>query len=235
MVPEPKLDLFSPRHYQVFQRSSENEGTIVVSGHTTTDADEIKVRVTGKSIAGPLPGEWQTIPIVQATRSFAAELPLPAGGWYTLDVEALRDGAVLAEAKVESFGVGEVFVGAGQSNSTNFGEIRTQQKSGMVSSFGGEAWQLADDPQPGVADKTQGGSFWPAFGDAMYERLWSADRHRGDRLRRHQRQPVAARRRLVPVDDDRAFINWGHLDSWRCCGTRARATSKCRPTNTTPN
>ena len=40
----------------------------------------------------------------------------------------------------------------------------------MVASFSGEQWQLADDPQPGVADKSQGGSFWPAFGDAMYER-----------------------------------------------------------------
>jgi hypothetical protein len=169
-VPEPKLELFSPRHYQVVQRSSEQEGTIVISGHTTTDADVLRVRTTGKSLSGPLPAEWQTIPIVGATRSFSAELPLPAGGWYALEVEALGDGAVLAEAKVESFGVGEVFVGAGQSNSTNCGEIRTQQKSGMVSSFGGEEWQLADDPQPGVADRTQGGSFWPAFGDAMYER-----------------------------------------------------------------
>jgi hypothetical protein len=40
----------------------------------------------------------------------------------------------------------------------------------MVSSFSGEKWQLADDPQPGVADRSEGGSFWPAFGDAMYER-----------------------------------------------------------------
>jgi hypothetical protein len=27
---------------------------------------------------------------------------------------------------------------------------------------------LADDPQPGAADESQGGSFWPAFGDAMF-------------------------------------------------------------------
>ena len=41
----------------------------------------------------------------------------------------------------------------------------------MVASFSGTAWQLADDPQPGVADQSQGGSFWPAFGDAMYDRF----------------------------------------------------------------
>ncbi len=170
-VAEPKLQLYSPRRYQVFQRSTMNKGSIIVSGHTTTDADKIRFRLTGKSMDGPLAGEWQTSPLISATHSFLAELPTPAGGWYTIDVQAIKGGAVLTEAKVEPFGVGEVFVGAGQSNSTNFGEVRTQPKSGMVSSFSGEAWQLADDPQPGVADRTQGGSFWPAFGDAMYARF----------------------------------------------------------------
>jgi Carbohydrate esterase, sialic acid-specific acetylesterase len=170
-VAEPKLQLFSPRRYQVFQRSTANMGTILVSGHTTTDADEIKARITGNSIGGPLSGQSQTLPMVAATHSFSAELPLSAGGWYTIDVQVLKGGTVLAETKVEQFGVGEVFVGAGQSNSTNFGEVHTKPKSGMVSSFSGEEWQLADDPQPGVADHTQGGSFWPAFGDAMYARF----------------------------------------------------------------
>src|SRR5207248_7910961 len=31
-------------------------------------------------------------------------------------------------------------------------------------------WQPADDPQPGVHDRTAGGSCWPAFGDALYEK-----------------------------------------------------------------
>jgi hypothetical protein len=75
---------------------------------------------------------------------------------------------VVATAKVENVGVGEVFIGAGQSNSTNCGQEKTKQTSGMVSSFSGAVWQLADDPQPGPHDHSQGGSFWPAFGDAMY-------------------------------------------------------------------
>ncbi len=68
-------------------------------------------------------------------------------------------------------GVGEVFVGAGQSNSTNCGQFRIQPKSGLVSTFGGTEWRLADDPQPGVHDGSQGGSFWPAFGDDMNARF----------------------------------------------------------------
>ena len=55
-------------------------------------------------------------------------------------------------------------------DATNYGEAKTQIASGMVSSFGGGAWQLANDPQPGVQDNSKNGSFIPAFGDAMYAR-----------------------------------------------------------------
>jgi hypothetical protein len=41
----------------------------------------------------------------------------------------------------------------------------------MVGTFSGAAWRLADDPQPGVQDDSHLGSFLPAFGDALYERL----------------------------------------------------------------
>jgi len=95
---------------------------------------------------------------------------IPAGGWYSLEIRARKEGEIVATEQDDRFGVGEVFVGAGQSNSTNYGEFKTSQKSGMVSSFSGTHWQLADDPQPGVADSSQGGSFWPTFGDEMYEK-----------------------------------------------------------------
>ena len=170
-LPDPELRVLSPRQYQVFQRSTASEGTVNMSGHTTTDATEIEYRVTGESLSGPLPDTWQHLPIVESTRAFGAQLTLPAGGWYTLEVRALAHGEVAAETKVGHFGVGEVFVGAGQSNSTNCGQFRTQQTSGMVSSFSGSDWRLADDPQPGVADRSEGGSFWPAFGDAMYKQF----------------------------------------------------------------
>jgi hypothetical protein len=81
-----KLQVFSPSNYQVFQRSSAKDGTFSVSGQTTTDASEIRIRAMGKSVSGKLDGKWQSIPIEQATRSFSAILPLAAGGWYTLEV-----------------------------------------------------------------------------------------------------------------------------------------------------
>jgi len=87
-----------------------------------------------------------------------------------VEVQALRGPGVVAHATVGHVGVGEVFVIAGQSNSTNCGQQKLKQKSGMVAAFGGSDWRPADDPQPGVHDKSSGGSCWPAFGDALYDK-----------------------------------------------------------------
>jgi hypothetical protein len=71
---------------------------------------------------------------------------------------------------VPNVGVGEVFVISGQSNSTNYGEVRQETQTGMVTSFNGTTWSLANDPQEGVQDNSSKGSFIPSFGDALYRK-----------------------------------------------------------------
>mgnify|MGYP002260297282 CR=1 FL=1 len=66
-------------------------------------------------------------------------------------------------------GIGEVFLVAGQSNSANHGSERQTPTSGLVSAFDGAKWRIANDPQPGASGG--GGSFVPAFGDALASRL----------------------------------------------------------------
>lgn len=168
--PEQDLNLVSPLPYQVFQRQTKLHGRLLISGWTRPNCDRIEARVTGHSLTGPLPSVWQAVPLSAGTHSFLTDLPTPSGGWYRVEVHALRGRQIVARAAVEHVGIGEVFLGAGQSNSTNCGQERTQQTSGMVSAFSGMTWQVADDPQPGVHDKSGGGSFWPAFGDAMVAR-----------------------------------------------------------------
>lgn len=168
--PTPDLTVLSPLTYQVFQRQTRTQGAILVSGRVKADCDEVMVRLQGKPLAGKMRAGWHTLPLDPQTHGFASQVPTPAGGWYTVEIRALKGKQVVAQASVEKVGVGEVFVGAGQSNSTNCGQEKITETSGMVSSFSGSAWQLADDPQPGPHDGTTGGSFWPAFGDAMYEK-----------------------------------------------------------------
>lgn len=140
-----------------------------MSGSTTADADSVLVSFAGNALEGQAPNQEQEIPIDPKTGAFDEEIPFPAGGWFSMKLKLEKAGRVFDELRVDKFGVGEVFVGAGQSNSTNSGQFQTKQTSGMVSSFDGEHWQIADDPQIGVADHSQGGSYYPAFGDALFE------------------------------------------------------------------
>lgn len=164
------LVVLSPRPWQVIQRRTEAQGDVLLSGRVQAPCDQLKVRIAGTNYKSA-PVASEIVVVTGRDGSFRKLIPVPAGGWYKLEAEALKDGKVVASAKVDRFGVGEVFVGAGQSNSTNSGQYRIQQTSGMVSSFSGTYWRPANDPQPGCHDASIGGSFWPAFGDAMYARF----------------------------------------------------------------
>jgi serine/threonine protein kinase len=169
-VADADLLVQSPRDYQVFQRYSRLRGQAVLQGRVKPYCTRLEARLSGQSLSGPLPDKWQDVDLNSENRSFDTTIPLPAGGWYRLELRALRDQEVMASAVVEHVGVGEVFVAAGQSNATNCGEQRQKVQSGFVSTFDGSRWRIADDPQPGVHDKTGGGSCWPAFGDALHGR-----------------------------------------------------------------
>ena len=140
--------------YQVFQRHTKSQGEISVLVHSTESVDSIEARLDNQP--------WQQI---------ANSIQAPAGGCYRLEVRTRRDGKTTATAGVDHVGVGEVFVVAGQSNSTNYGEELQRTRTRMVATFDGQTWRLADDPQPGVQDDSHMGSFLPPFGDALYEKL----------------------------------------------------------------
>jgi hypothetical protein len=125
---------------------------VVVSSPEAYDAIEARIG----------PEAWKPV-----TNSLAA----PAGGWYRVEVRIVKQGKPVDSTAVEHVGVGEVFVIAGQSNSTNYGEELQRTRTRMVGAFSGAGWRLADGPQPGVQDNSRMGSFLPAFGDALYERL----------------------------------------------------------------
>jgi len=169
-APNNQITLTSPLDYQVFQRSGALKGRVEIRGAAHLPADRIEARLTGNSLKGPLPGNWVRMHLDKASGAFHASLSTVPGGFYQLQVRALRAQAPVAEATVAHVGIGEVFVISGQSNSTNYGEVRQTTETGMVVAFSGRSWQIANDPQPGVQDSSSKGSFIPAFGDALYRR-----------------------------------------------------------------
>jgi hypothetical protein len=166
---KPTLTVSSPLEYQVFQRSSRLHGTILVRGSAPAAA-RVEARIEGTSIAGPLPGRWHRLVLDPANKQFSGQLPVIAGGFYRVEINATNTVGQPTFLGVHHVGVGEVFVIAGQSNSTNYGEVPQTTQTGMVTSFSGTEWVLANDPQPGVQDNSRKGSFIPSFGDALYRR-----------------------------------------------------------------
>jgi hypothetical protein len=167
-----KVALSSPSNFQVFQRQAAAEGRIVVEGtlefpgHAAlTNIDAIEARL----IDPVSTGQWNALPFDNRVRGFRGELPCPARGWFRLELRLVGRGQTLFQTAVEHVGVGEIFLVAGQSNSANHGEGRQKPKSPLVVAFGNGVWQPAGDPEPGASGK--GGSFMPAFGDAMAEKF----------------------------------------------------------------
>lgn len=161
----------SPSNYRVFQRQSWDAGAIRLRGRLVAEAGQLRCRLVRMTVEEKTPTvvrDWQTVVSNLVEGRFDGEIAVPAGGWYRVELRLERDGDILAQTAIEHVGVGEVFVVAGQSNSTNYGSEKQKTISGMVASFDGVKWVLANDPQPGVQDGSQGGSFLPAFGDALY-------------------------------------------------------------------
>jgi len=112
---------------------------------------------------------WQRITARFSGREISGSLEAPAGGWRKFEVRVSHEGKEFAKATVEHVGIGEVFIIAGQSYSANHGQEKLIPLSGRVVAFDGSTWQIANDPQPGASGKN--GSFIPAFGDLVVEKL----------------------------------------------------------------
>ena len=163
---ETRLTLLSPTEHAVFQRQSANSGRVEVSGQLPAEAAGVEVRFDG--------GEWlrlrpATVEGKPGMLGFAATLDLPKGP-HTLEARAIQDGQPLGDASTVRFGVGEVFVVTGQSNSANHGAVKMKATSDQVFTLTPQgAWQPCADPQPGASGG--GGSLLPALGDELQRRL----------------------------------------------------------------
>ena len=160
-APAAELVLSSPLDYQVSQRHTPAKGWLRVNGRLSAPPPAeaiVEVRLGDQA-------PWQQLNTTIKEQAFAGSLEAKAGGWQQLDVRVRAGSSVLASQSVAHVGIGEVFIIAGQSNSANYGAARQRPRSGLVAAFDGQAWRIADDPQPGAGG--QGGSFQPAFADAV--------------------------------------------------------------------
>lgn len=157
----PENAVASPVSRQVIQR--QGSFTAVPVRGTAPGADQVRARLVARAGYAGTTTDWAPLS-VQAGGSYTGLIPYVQGGWYDLEVRALRAGTALSTTTVPRVGVGEVFIVAGQSNSANWGSPPQVPADDRVSAttWNHASWQLAVDPQP-IADGG-GGSAWPAFG-----------------------------------------------------------------------
>jgi len=161
--PSPRLD--SPLERQVFQRDERGGATVEVTGLLAANAASPEVRpVLADGTAMP----WQRVAAADGER-FAVTVRVPEGGWHRLELRPSPGDR--PTTVVQRFGVGEVFLTAGQSNATNWGDLSPWVSNDRVSAFDGRVWSVARDPMPGVQDRSIGGSPWPRFGDLLQRDL----------------------------------------------------------------
>jgi hypothetical protein len=164
---------FPPSRF-IVQRSAGNAGAVALSGNygSGTDAVEARAVVMAGANSGTTTA-WQVIDPSLSGGAFSGTLTgIPAGGWYQLEARPVTSGIPGTAVVVEKFGVGDIFVTAGQSNSANFGSpayTPTDDRVVTRSSVAGPAWQLAQDPQPMAGGS--GGSAWSRLGDLLADEL----------------------------------------------------------------
>lgn len=186
----PTIDVVYPLKNQVFQRRFEvpqlshsnhpggaAKGFAQVPVHlkwTYKDRTSIEYRLQVDSKTT----QWQSLSnecilaLADSPGMTQLLIDVPAGGWYQVELRLKADGQIVAQATSEPFGVGEVFLVAGQSYATNCNDERFQvgDPTGRVVAydFRNRTWNIAHDPQPS-GDSSDGGSIWPPFGDLMVQ------------------------------------------------------------------
>jgi lysophospholipase L1-like esterase len=136
-------------------------------------APEIKFETASVQVVNKDDGvvvDWQDCAYQIEDGVLRSEMTVPAGGWYRCRIRLNSSGQTVAEGTSERFGVGEVFIVAGQSYATNCNDkiFQTEDSQERVVCWDWKTnqWRVAHDPQP-VVDGTDGGSIWPLVGDQL--------------------------------------------------------------------
>ena len=162
--------LEAPVEWQVVQRGADESAEIELAGAVPGQAALVEAKAElGEGLRGRA-CDWTVVSQAEQIKGgkFTGRLRLASGGWYMVKVryrKSASDQAVLGEEAVQHVGIGDIFVIAGQSNSSNHGAEKQKTTTGMVAAFDGKKWQLANDPQPGASGGQ--GSFQPPFADAI--------------------------------------------------------------------
>jgi hypothetical protein len=179
-----RIEIESPIAWQVVQRQAfdpakahaNNDGgpalgfaNVQIGGTSSGgNAQSWQYRIVPLGEGPEAAADWKPLAASVESNKWSGSIHVPAGGWYRLEIRAEGQGRVVGRDQVEPFGVGEVFLIAGQSYAAGANDelLSIEDPEKRVVSYdtiSGE-WRVANDPQPNVGD---GGTIWPPLGDLL--------------------------------------------------------------------
>lgn len=183
---QTELSIMEPKPYQVIQRHGYHPATAYGNNPNRSCMGKADVRIVG-SLTGADKGkmeaktvllekaygeetDWTTLEVNWENGLFKADMDIPAGGWYRLEVRIMAVGKEIGQASVEPIGVGEVFLIAGQSYAESCNEETTfiEDAQGRITAYDlhRKEWRIAHDPQPPVVELDRKlkfeGTIWPS-------------------------------------------------------------------------
>lgn len=128
-----QITITYPTSRAVFQRDNNNQCLIYIAGNYTAFSDKIEARAIARPFF-PTQGTTTSWTVIQSNPSngyYYGTLSV-SGGWYDLEVRHWNASTLLGTTSIQKIGVGEVFLIAGQSNSTGDGGLKSQGNYGPM-------------------------------------------------------------------------------------------------------
>ena len=156
---------FQPRDAHVNCAGGPRLGSARVRLAWSADAPprSYRLRVSPSGTSGQ--GPWIELVVRTAGKEQESEVELPAG-WYRGELAGTDASGREVILPVGPFGIGEVYLVAGQSYAANCNDalVRIDDTDGRVTAmdYRTGAWRVAHDPQPSVQEPTGSwGTIWP--------------------------------------------------------------------------
>lgn len=169
------LSITTPESREILQRTTLDNSTTTnatFSGSYTGSVASIEIMATDLNENGNHVA-WTTLDSTPTAGDFSGTLALNTG-WYEISIRSVdATDTILNTEVIPFFGIGDVYITAGQSNGGNFGQVKQTSNSNQVSYYntGNRTWTHAVDPS--VSAASNGGSRgapWPILGDLLVEK-----------------------------------------------------------------
>ena len=114
---QAQINITHPANRTVLQRDKNNSATVHIRGTYGTPVDKVEVQL--RAINGGNTSGWMLLQNNPQGGTYAGQVDW-SGGWYEMEVRGWRGDQVVGSSTVSRFGIGEVFLIAGQSNSQGY-------------------------------------------------------------------------------------------------------------------